>query len=146
MGFIDNVKSTYDISSCYKNGLQGIKNSDRIKINCKNTQMINGSVNIDECLKNKYPQDNRWDYAIGYNEICYFIEVHPASTNEIKTVINKLNWLKNWLEIQSSPLLYNHGGFHWIASGKFSINKNSPQARILANSGILGPKKKCELK
>ena len=143
MSFNSDVAATSDISSCLQNGLSSVKNVDRSKINCPNTRNINGSIDIDGCVASIYPHNNRWDYAIGYNEKCYFVEVHPASTSEVATMINKLIWLKSWLDSQSSPLLSNHAGFHWIASGKISISKNSPQARKLSTSGIFGPKRQC---
>jgi len=143
MSFNSDVASTSDISSCIQIGLSAIRRTDRSKINCPNSRNINGSVDIDSCLASEYPHCNRWDYAIGYNHKCYFVEVHPASTSEIGTMINKLNWLKTWLRNQSSPLLSNHAGFHWIASGNVSISKGSPQARKLAASGLVGPKRQC---
>lgn len=143
VGFRENVADTQEIASCFKEGLGGVKGADKSKIVCPNTRDINGSVDIDGCLAKQYPSENRWDYAIGYQEKCYFVEIHPASTSEIDTVINKLTWLKAWLKKQRSPLLVNHAGFYWVASGKVSINKNSPQARKLATSGMAMPARHC---
>ena len=144
MGFHDDVTNTHEISSCLQNGLGAVKNSDRIKFNCKDPRNINGSVDIDSCVADLYPESSRWDYALGYNEKCYFVEIHPASTSEVNTMLNKLRWLIKWLKEQKSPLLSSHAGFHWIASGSVSISKNSPQARMLSASGLNGPKRQCE--
>lgn len=105
--------------------------------------MINGSIDIDRCLEDKYPHDNRWDYAIGYNDKCYFVEIHPASTSDISTVIAKKEWVVKWLKSQSSLLIKREHSFHWIATGKISIRKGSPQQHRLNSSGIKGPKKSC---
>jgi hypothetical protein len=141
MSFRDDVVATSDISGCYQCGLNGIKSSERSYFRFSDTRKIDGSVDIDSCVKSKYPYDNRWDYMIGYNDEIYFVEIHPASTSEVRTMISKLTWLKQWLRDQSSPL---EGSFHWVASGKVAIAKGSPQARKLACSGIVGPKRVCE--
>lgn len=76
-------------------GLQALDNADKSKIEPQNTKLLDGSANIDSCLKKQYPESNRWDYAVAYAGTVYFIEVHPP--NEIKEVVKKLNWLKEWL-------------------------------------------------
>jgi hypothetical protein len=141
MSFRDDVVATSDIDGCYQGGLSGIKSSEKSYFSFSDSRKICGSVDIDSCVKSKYPHDNRWDYVIGYDGKAYFVEIHPASTSEVGTMILKLNWLKRWLRSQSSPL---KGSFHWVASGKVAIAKGSPQARKLASSGIVGPKRVCE--
>ena len=143
MSFRDDVGATKEICSCFKSGLNALARQDKIKIRCEDTTKINGSVNIDKCLINQYQHEARWDYAIGYGDRCYFVEIHPAATSDVATMLNKLNWLKKWLKNQSSPLQFNHAGFHWVASGKVKITPNSPQARKLSSSGINGPKSHC---
>lgn len=80
----------------FEKGLQALENADKKRIEPKNPSLIDGSANIDECLKKSFPESNRWDYAIMYNGEAFFIEVHPP--NEIKEVIKKLHWLKAWLD------------------------------------------------
>lgn len=95
--FKEAVEQTSDISMGYKNGLGALgKNSSKIVV--PDSRLLGGSVDIDGCTKNKYPDSSRWDYAIDYNTEVFFIEIHPAQTCEIKTMINKLIWLKGWLK------------------------------------------------
>ena len=146
MSFKDDVISTSDISGCYQSGLSAIKGSDKSFFRSSLTRNIQGSIDIDSCLVSKYPSANRWDYVLGYEDTCFFVEVHPASTSEVSKIIAKKKWLIDWLRSQSSPLLDREHSFHWIASGKVDIRKGSRQEKLLNLSGIKGPKKICECK
>ncbi len=127
------VESIPEVADGYRPGLQALTNADTRKIKVGNTGLLSGSVDIDKCTKDKYPEENRWDYALGYNDKAYFVEVHGATTGEIKTVISKAEWLKSWLkqtgkplrEIQASDTLY------WIATGKVAILPTSSYHRNL---------------
>ncbi len=141
MFFKKQVESTADIKGCYQRGLQALgNNSQKIKVSEKSK--LTGSVNLDKCTSSKYPNDPRWDYIIGYKEVCYFIELHPASTKNIKEVIKKLDWLKGWLINEGKAIdkiKSKKSPYRWIATGGVAILKNSPQARGLAKSGVTYP-------
>ena len=83
------VKATPDVENGYKTGL-GALGQYKNKINATNTRLLNGSVDIDACTTEKYPNANRWDYALAYNQKVYFVEVHSANTSEVSTVKRKL--------------------------------------------------------
>ena len=133
------VEATPDIDKCYKPGLNalGVHSS---KIVLSEGIICNGSVNIDACLKEKYPDSNRWDYCFGCNHEVFFIEVHPANISDIKVMINKMRWLKDWLKNQAPQLdslkATSVPAFYWIQSGRNAILPNSPQARRMAKEGI----------
>ncbi len=99
------VDATPDVRGKYCVGLKALRPGDRAKISVGNTGKIGGSIDIDTSTKNIYPDSHRWDYAIEYKEEIYFIEIHPASTAEVSTMIGKLDWLKSWLngEIGACP-------------------------------------------
>ena len=104
---------------------------------------------MDGATKKYYPTDSRWDYAIGYNGKAFFIEVHPASSSNVKEVKAKFEWLKNWLPGNAPELYKMTGGLnsrscHWIATKGISIPKGSKQYHIAAQIGLL-PKKKITL-
>lgn len=126
------VLSTPDVSSGYCKGLQAMKsNSSMLKVS--DTRKLQGSVDIDDCTKNMCPQDARWDYAIGYNDKAYFVEVHPANTSNVIEMINKANWLEAWLKNKATDLAkIREDNLFWIPSGKVAILKNSKQYRQLA--------------
>lgn len=138
-GFQKAVEGTPDISTAYRSGLQALKRSDRGAFDVADTRLLDGSVDIDTAVQEKYPNENRWDYAIGYSgKVCY-VEVHPAYTSEVSVVENKLRWLKIWLK-ENAPLLdaipKATPAFVWAQTGKGAILPRSSQARKLATMGI----------
>lgn len=137
ISFKDAIDSTPNLKGGFRMGLQALgANSQYIKAD--NTRMIEGSVDIDQCTLHLYPTAPRWDYAISYAGKVYFVEVHPAATSNVKELIQKNNWLKNWLNREATTLksLPTNRCTYWIASGKVSILPNSPQSRQLAQSKI----------
>ncbi len=139
MAFQQDVQNTPDIETGYKPGLQALGGNSS-KINISDKRHIHGSVDIDSCIKLKYPRDNsnRWDYVFDYKKELFFVEVHPAITCEVKVVLNKLEWLKNWLRTQA-PLLDRRKAqepYHWLQSGRFDIPKGSREFRLISENGL----------
>jgi len=138
--FKEAVEATPDVNKCYREGKQAILNSERNKVELADTKRCGGSLFIDQCLlnQNKYPNDNRWDYAIDYNCEVYFFEVHTASDGEVSKVLRKLQWLRDWLH-NSAPklsLLRAKIPFFWIQSNGYHISRNSRHERLAIQNGI----------
>jgi len=137
------VRATPEICNGYCPGLRALKGEHRSKMTRKNTQCSwRGSVDIDAGLAARYPNDARWDYAIGFGyqskqDGVAFVEVHHASSSEVETVIRKKDWLTGWVT-RSAPSLRGMapGGFHWVSSDGVHIPQGSRQRRRLALSGI----------
>jgi hypothetical protein len=139
------------VSACpdltLKDGVEAIAHANRRKIRPQNPRSVTGSIDIDKDLKNQFPEDPRWDYAVGYKgsggrEKVYFIEVHPAETSEIGCVIQKVRALKIWAQCHA-PDLWNMTiprEIHWVASGRCGIRLNDSYRRQLALSGLDSPK------
>lgn len=144
MTFKEIIETTPDIQHGLNSGLRALgTNSKQIK------RLLNGSVDIDECTAEKYPNDSRWDYVIGYKEKAYFVEVHPASTSSIREMLQKLTWLRWWLKYQAPELRVIHADdapFRWVATGSVQISKKGKQARQLAQSGLQAPQKSITLR
>ena len=119
MSFADAVRNTPEIAACLKPGLQALgSNSHKVKVNA--TRELSGSIDIDTCLARAYPNAPRWDYVFGYKDLVYYVEVHPAdSTGEVKNVIAKFEWLKQWRKRSSPDLedLEHRSTYHWVSSG-----------------------------
>lgn len=98
------VEGTPEISTAYRSGLQALKRSDRSSVAVSDPWILDGSVDIDTAVQENYPNENRWDYAIGYSGKVCCVEVHPAYTSEVSTIGKKLRWLKTWLK-EKAPLL-----------------------------------------
>ncbi len=135
--FKEAVENTPDIKDHYCPGLQAVKGSERKMISPEDTKKLSGSVDIDKAMVKSYPDSNRWDYTIGYEGKAYFVEVHPADTSEVDTVIKKVEWLKDWLNKKASKLKsIRQTPYYWIPSGRYSISKGSPQEKKLSQNGI----------
>ena len=55
MNFADAVERTPEIAECLKNGLQALKRQDRNQIRYNASRDLRGSVDIDTCLRERYP-------------------------------------------------------------------------------------------
>lgn len=145
--FREAVEATADIAAAYKSGLQALKRADAGKVTASDTRKIDGSVDIDSAVKALYPDDNRWDYAIGYDSKVCYVEVHPAFTSEIDTMLKKLTWLKGWLKDKAPKLNEMQKmspAYVWVQSGKCAILPTSGQAKKLAQTGLPRPSLKLE--
>lgn len=135
--FKEAVENIAEVKDCFQPGLKAL-GADSNKVLASKSRALNGSIFLEECLKNKYAGQNMWDYCLGYENQAYFIEVHPAQTSEVETMLKKLTWLKNWLVTQAKPLDQIKGAkpFIWIASGKFAILPGSKQYREITQAGL----------
>ena len=142
MNFTEAVQSVPEIAECLKNGLQALgSNSNKIRVRV--TRDLAGSIDIDTCLKNLYPNAHRWDYVFGYRDRVYYVEVHPAdNTRKVEEIIAKLGWLKQWRTRSARRLedLEGQSTYHWISTGRtLSSIKRGKYLQILAQNGIRGP-------
>ena len=119
MSFVDAVRKTPEIAECLKAGLQAL-GSNRHKVKADATRSIIGSVDLDECLAQRYPNATRWDYVFGYKDRLYYVEVHQGRASEIENVIAKLDWLRQWRKQAATNLedLKDRSTYHWIFTGK----------------------------
>jgi len=137
--FLEAIANTAELSGAGCPGLSGIESADRTKIVYKDPRKINGSLNIDSAVKNLYPNDSRWDYAISYNnQVCYF-EVHPATDKEINKMHEKFSWLKQWLKTNApeiNRLEKMSQPYRWIPSGKTGFLSMSSSSKKIASLGL----------
>ena len=131
------VNSIEDLKGGYRKGLQALK-SDSPKVSISDCKNLLGSVDIDACTKSFYPQDSRWDFAIGYNQKAWFVEVHPANTSNVKEMVKKVQWLESWLVEKGKGLaiIRNDNVHYWIPSGRVCVLKTSRQYKCLAKHRI----------
>lgn len=142
MSFADAVRSAPEIAECLRAGLQAL-GTNRNKVRIISTRDLTGSVDIDACLVKRYPNAPRWDYAFGYRDQVYYVEVHQGRTGEVDNVIAKLKWLKRWRRRAAKTLenLENRSTYYWIASGRVDSEfaKDDRYRRKLLANRILGP-------
>lgn len=145
MTFREAVQATPSVRSAYRPGLQALSDSDAARIRAANSGRLTGSLNLDSALLAAQPNAPRWDYGIGFRrsrqEEALWVEVHPASSTSVNKMLEKLAWLRQWLEDDAPSLeKLTQGGFYWIATdGRVAISAHSQQARRLAKAGLYGP-------
>lgn len=140
------VEITPEISNAYCSGLQAL-GANSTKVILADARLVNGSVDIDSATHSLYPNEARWDYAVGYSGKVYFIEVHPANTSNVKEMLAKTKWLIRWLQTKAPKIkeLMAVESYYWVASGECKISPNSPQYRQLAQSHIVFKGKRVKL-
>jgi hypothetical protein len=150
MGFRKAVNATQELSGAYFSGIRALAEVDRNRIECLQTRRLRGSVNLETTLRDYYPNEPIWDYGVGWrvdtkNDCAVWIEVHPASSGHVDSVINKVKWLKIWLQTSApalSSLTRGNDGYVWIASGRVLFQRTSRQARQLAAAGVSFPRER----
>jgi hypothetical protein len=139
LSFEQAIKGT-SLENCLQENLDALGKGNCQKVQATDPKSLRKSVDIDTCVKNEYPNANRWDYAIVYRpareEEIYYVEIHPATLNEVETVIKKKMWLGAWINNQAPALWRLNNQFYWIASGSTMILTNSKEFRELASNGI----------
>jgi len=134
-----------DVADCIQPGIRALGANSSTVTN-QSHHDFEGSVDIDTCLTSKYPQDHRWDYAFGLGNKIYYVEVHHASDSEVRVVIAKYQWLRDWQNRQPDPTaLKTNSSYHWISSGRVSITKNSRYTRKLTIAGLDYPSRKLQV-
>jgi hypothetical protein len=141
MSFEKAVQATPSVSAAYEKGLRALREVDRNRITCRNSRTITGSLDLDTTLRSTHPNATRWDYAIGLvhekgrDRVCW-IEVHPASSRHVREVLDKFEWLKEWLQTEAPPLDALPSAFVWVASGSVSLPPGDTKRNLLAQRGI----------
>lgn len=146
------------VNRAYRPGKGALQGAHRRLVDCDDPRRLTGSINLDLALAPQPPHANepRWDYGVGYRtgqtkECAVWIEIHSADTSDVKVVLNKLKWLRDWLRTKARTLesltgIAKHApSYVWIATGGVHIPPNSPQFRNLSQSGLMGPLKKLRL-
>ena len=142
MTFQQAVENTANIATAYRTGLRALRRTDRRHITAEDTGRISGSVDLESALQALLPNAPRWDYGVGHRptngrgEMVYWIEIHPANSGEIKAVLAKLNWLKNWLQTHARDLHGMKAAFVWVSSGKTTLSPTAPQRKKMALVGL----------
>jgi hypothetical protein len=136
------VRSTPGLAEAWKAGLGALRAQDKPHVEPEDARKLTGSADVDQALQRDQPNAHRWDFAIGYRhtnrakDCIYWVEIHTASDKEVKVVLEKLRWLRNWLANEGVLLNDFERDFCWISSGPTSFTLNSPQLKQFAQRGL----------
>lgn len=136
--FREAVAATPEVCNGYHEGLTALGRYTA-KIRVPDLTKIDGSLNIDATTRELYPNDCRWDYALGYDGEVYYIEIHSAITSEVSKMLKKLDWLKTWLSSKApeiNKLTAKKKAIAWVQSSNFDIPKHTPQYRMIVQKKI----------
>lgn len=150
MRFRQAINATPGLSNAYRPGIQALKEADRRRVDCSDTRRLAGSVNLEGSLN--IAGGPVWDYGIGWRnparDHAIWIEVHPATSDHVGSMVDKARWLKQWLRTSAPDLAgitRPEDGYVWIASGGVSLQRGSRQARQLAAEGVSFPRERLRL-
>lgn len=159
MNFEEAVRVTpAPVCEAYRPGKQALKGEHRELIRCRDTRRFTGSIDLEDALAGDTRVTNPWDYGIGFrlpggSERATWVEVHPAITTEVSTLLRKLDWLRTWLRNEAPALgaisqpAAEIETFVWIATeAGVHIRAGSPQARRLQQAGLRLPRQVLELR
>jgi hypothetical protein len=136
------IEATPEVKDCHCLRKQAILKKERNKVELTDPQRCGGSLFIDKCLldQNKYPEANRWDYAIDYNGEVFFVEFHSANSRQVEKVISKLEWLKDWLNTNAPEInklkSITKFPYYWVQSSDFQIPLHSSQYRRIVQKKL----------
>lgn len=133
------IENTEEVQNGFCVGKQALKSVDRNKVVAACQDKLQGSLDIDSQVRELYPNEPRWDYALSYDDRIYFFEVHPAETSEVDRVVNKVKWLKRWLKIHAPEIDRLPKAEHpytWVQSGRYAILPTAKEKMKLSVAGI----------
>jgi len=142
MKFKEATEKTRGLENAYKVGLQALRAEDKPHIHAEDSRSLTGSVDIDLAYRDTDPHGNRWDFAIAYQhtnreaECIYWVELHTASNSEIKKVIKKAAWLRDWLNNTGTLLEKFERDILWVSSGSTRLALSAPQQKQMAQAGL----------
>lgn len=130
------IKETPSVAGKQKKGLKAL-GANSTKVSANDSRCFGVSLDLDAALKCGNEKEFRWDYIFDYKGLTYYLEVHPATIGEVKTVIKKYAALKEWLNTDGVKIKgTKQGAAHWVASGKNTVLPTSKEYKQLALSGI----------
>ena len=142
MSFKEAVGKTPHLQNAWKDGLSALRAKDREHISATDTRQLQGSADIDSALVKQQPNAHRWDYAIGYRHVdrkkdcIYWVEIHTSNDKEVKVVLDKLQWLREWLAGDGKLFEQFERDFIWVASGTTSFTLGAPRLKKFAQFGL----------
>jgi hypothetical protein len=137
----------HGIANVLRPGLQALgANSKRVVIAAPNTALW--SVDLDGARRIRYPNDPRWDYGVewrrGQAQGIAWVEVHPATSSEVTTVLNKLKWLKARLNDHAVACSGLPATYHWVATDA-GVHIDTARRRRLNAAGLQMPRSRLRI-
>lgn len=120
-----------------QDGLAALERADRAHVDEGIRADFDDSLDLDEAMREAYPEENRWDYLLGYGPGGRIIglEPHSARADQVSVVIAKKksaqDQLRGHLKRGASV-----AEWFWVASGKVDFADTEKSVRKLEQNGI----------
>lgn len=132
------VEAAPSIAHAYQPGIQALMPADKKRLVA--AEIVTGSVALDDALRDRFPNANRWDYGIGLPagraEQVLWLEVHHAASGETERVLKKLQWLRGWLREEAPMLKRLPAKFIWLLSNVESPNDRRRRQKLAEQHGL----------
>jgi hypothetical protein len=121
-----------------QDGLQALKGDHRSQLLQEEVRTaFADSLDLDEALRESFPEENRWDYLLGHSgsNSVVGLEPHSAHSDQISTVIAKraaaIRQLRPFLRRSDAVVAW-----YWVASGRVDFVPMEKAVFRLQQAGI----------
>lgn len=117
--------------------LQGTQESTEIETSAIT---ITDSLDFDAALKPSAGADPRYDYLLGLRgatDCIDAVEVHPATSGEVKRIVAKCTWSRAYLHTCAVGVRH----WHWISTNRIGFRRGGQEERRLRAAGVRFPVK-----
>lgn len=129
------------LASGFRPGLRAL-GAESKRVSVGKPRRATESIALDEMLKSQHPGAARWDYGIGLlhgnRAETAWVEVHPAISSEVDTVLKKLVWLNTWLAAGGDTCKVTPSRFFWVATDA-GVHIDTARRRRLNAAGLAMP-------
>jgi hypothetical protein len=119
-------------------GLGALERAHRVYLHETIRASFGDSLDLDEAMRPLFPNQNRWDYLLGYTPARRIVALEPHSAHEdqISVIIEKKKAAQEQLRghLKKNAVV---AEWFWVASGKVQFAKTEKAIRRLDEHGIL---------
>lgn len=125
------------LAPAVQDGMRAFLARDRGLIALDQRARIGDSLNLDEALREAFPNANRWDYIFSVADAgkLLALEPHHATDSEISVIIAKKKHAAAQLRLHLHPR-HRVAEWLWVSHGRTAFSRMERATRRLAQEGI----------
>lgn len=124
-----------DLLPAVREDMSAVARKDRGLFEADVQALVRQSLDLDAALRDRYPNDPRWDYLLSTETLLFGVEPHKARGSEVGDVIRKKQSAEDHLRGQ----LRSHVRIQkwlWVTRGKVTLGRTESAYRRLSKAGI----------
>ena len=131
------LKPTSALLPAVKVGMGAFLARDKRLVAVSERPKIGDSLDLDEALREQFPNANRWDYLLSIPNTGKLVALEPHHANdcEVSVVIAKKKHAADQLRGHLHPR-YRISEWLWVSHGRASFSRMEQATRRLAQEGI----------